>query len=145
MYKIKMSKSLLVHHDINPQEFAAQIISYTGGNLSLSPGVSNSIISINTTQNGGAIFLPPVQAGLNFKFVCAQNDPGEVCIVRSPLHGKVYLGTAGNCLQTDGTAVGDVDFVHSKIGDTLNITSDGINYYFNGYSAASNGFIFNDW
>jgi hypothetical protein len=47
-------------------------------------------------------------------FVCAQNNAGEVCIVKRPLHGKVFMGTSGNVLQSNGIAKGDIDFEIAK-------------------------------
>ena len=114
------------------------IVNVTAQNYTLTLPESGSTVIANAVGGGNYIILPnPPITGLNYKFICGVSGSTTYIYCGSPnFYGTLFNATSSNV----ATGAFDVDFMsNSAVGDTIEIVSDGTNYYFQGHGASTSG------
>ncbi len=121
-------------------------------------------LSAQAANKGFNVLLPPIQAGLRYKFILRNdisNNATAAITVKSTSNGTtpadLIVGTVVQDVTVDGggekaivlqkAAVhGIITFVHNKAktGDNVELVCDGSNWYINGVSTTEAGITFSN-
>lgn len=113
--------------------------------VSASPYTASSLKSgsdIYTTSSTGTIALPAPFLGADFNIIFGNTNGAIIASNAANIWGNYTLGTAGRvsltAARTSVTAASSV----VKLGDFINIKSDGSKYFINGVSGSTSGYLF---
>ena len=141
-----MSQSYRTIHEFESLTVAQQALQITpaGTSVTLGNAHSGDVILLNATS-GSALVLPALQAGLDYKCIVSATGahtitaPGQ--LVFGNLTNAVFnTGANLTCGASGKTTISTT--AGSTVGDRLNITCDGTNYYLSGVVANYNAVKF---
>jgi hypothetical protein len=133
-------------HDFDVANLSSSVpvkVASAGASLTLTPLLTGNIVILNSTS-GSTVTLPAPAAGLVFKCIVGATGGHTISAPSACIQGSISVAlysTSGSLsTSTPKTTITTGTTNGSKVGDIVNLVSDGTFYYMSGTVSTFSGF-----